>query len=49
MKAQTLASTNTSGYIAPELYDLGNFDKVQRYWFGPRFDWFFWRCFFFCR
>ncbi|NEO15086.1 MULTISPECIES: hypothetical protein [unclassified Moorena] len=49
MKAQTLASTNTSGYIAPELYDLGNFDKVQAFWRGRRFDFFFWRRFFFFR
>ena len=42
MKAQTLASTNTSGYLAPELYDLGNIDKLQALPFGLFFDFFYW-------
>ncbi|NEO77983.1 hypothetical protein [Moorena sp. SIO4G3] len=49
MKGHNLASTNTSGYRAPELYDLGNIDKVQRYWFGIYFDYIYWLCFRYCR
>lgn len=31
MKTQNLELANTSGYRAPELYEIGNLDKVQGY------------------
>lgn len=40
MKTQNLELANTSGYRAPELYELGNLDKVQGwYLFGFVWDW----------
>lgn len=43
MKTQNLELANTSGYRAPELYELGNLDKVQGYYiFGYYYDWYNW-------
>lgn len=41
MKTQNLDFANTSGYRAPQLYELGTLEKVQAYVIGPYCDFFY--------
>jgi hypothetical protein len=48
MNTQLHQTTERSSYRTPELHELGNLDKIQRYAFGYRYDWLGWRCYKYC-